>query len=216
MKTLKADTRTLTGKKVKQIRNEGSIPAVIFGPKFDAKNISFKYADFRQVFNNVGYSKLFDIEIGEDKYKTIIKEMDIHPVSNKAIHVSLYAVDMNAEIEADVPINIIGLSSAVKNGLGFLETMKDTIRVKCLPGDLPAEIVVDISNLDQAGLGINTDDLDLGEKVELAGGEEGLRVVQVSEAQKASELEEEEGQEGEEDGDASGEDTAEEAEKEAK
>lgn len=188
---LTASTREITGKKVKTIRAEGKVPSVVYGPSHESQNVSVNAKDFRNVFADSGFSKLVDFELGGDKLKVLIKDVQVDPVRRTPLHVDFYAVDMNKKIEAEVPVQIVGVSPAVKNNIGFLEQQHSTINVRCLPSNLPQFIEVDISNLAEIGDGVSMSELNLGEGVEIADEfSEEERVVGILAPQK--EIEEEE------------------------
>lgn len=200
---LKADSREIVGRKVKTLRAEGKVPANVYGPEHDSDNVILNNKEFRRVFKDSGYSKLIDLELNGDKLKTLVKEVQIDPVRREVLHVSLYAVDMKKEIEAEVPVEIVGVAPAVKNNIGFLEIPHNSLQVRCLPGDLPQQIEVDVSKLAAVGDAITIGDLDLGKGVELAEDlSDESRIASISAPQKIvieeEETEGEEGAEGEE------------------
>jgi large subunit ribosomal protein L25 len=165
---LTAEKRDITGKKVKHLREDKKIPASIYGPGRESTSLILNPREFREVFGKVGYNKLFDIEIsGEGKpVKVLVKEVQHNPVTADIYHVSLYQMDMNKKLTVDVPITIIGVSPAVKSNIGFLVTLHESLPVVCLPADIPADITIDISNLENINDSISITDLTLPEGVE--------------------------------------------------
>ncbi len=186
--TLKAKLREITGKKVKHLRNEGKTPASIFGPKVEAKNIEFNAKDFLKLFDKVGYSKFFDLELeGNDKkMKVLVKDINFHPTKDFVIDASLYAIDEDRKINVEVPIVLTGESPAIKNNLGFLVQQMDTLRVYCFPKDLPDHFEVSIETLENTGDAISIEDgIKLPEDVELDSSvDETSAVVYIAAAQK--------------------------------
>lgn len=167
---LKATKRELVGKKVRQFRAEGYLPASIYGPKREAESLLVHTKEFRKLFEAVGYSTLFDIEIdgAKEPSKVLVKEVQQHVVNDKFIHVSLYEVDMNSTLHAEIPIVIEGMSPAVKNNLGLLVNTVSTVEIVCLPKDLPHQFDINISGLAQVGESITIADIQLPHGVELA------------------------------------------------
>src|SRR6185436_14932425 len=99
---LKVQKRDLTGKKVDQLRRQGTIPASVYGPSSEPQNIVVNYVDFRNAFREAGYSNLLDLEIeGGKKVKALIKEVQMDPVRSNFLHVSFYQVDMSKPITAE-------------------------------------------------------------------------------------------------------------------
>lgn len=166
---LSATTREVTGKKVKQLRQESTIPAVVFGPQRESLNIAVDERAFSEVFAKAGYSSLIDFQIGDEPkaVQVIVKEVQRNPVTRKLRHVSLYQVDQNRKLTAEIPVHLVGESLAVKNSVGFLEASTSSITIHCLPADLPANIEIDISGLSEIGDTITIADIKLPEGVEL-------------------------------------------------
>lgn len=205
---LAATKREITGRKVKNLRAEGFVPAAIFGPSTPSMSISVNAKEFAKVFGKQGYNKFIELDIeGESKpIRTLVKNVTIHPLKDYFIDISLYAVDEGKKIKVEVPVEIVGESPAVKQKIGFLVTPLDSISVYTLPKDLPDSFVVDISEMVQPGDSILIRDLDLPEGVEYDSGvDDSSAVVFIAAPQKEiveeePEVEDEEGEEGEGEG----------------
>lgn len=167
---LKAQSREVVGKKVKNLRAQNMVPASVYGPKQPSLNIALPKFDFIKLYKEVGYSNLFELEMPDGKkFNALLKEVQFDYLGNEVIHVSIYKVDMEQKIVTNVPLTFTGVSLAVKNNLGLLVTPVSTVEITCLPGKIPSELVVDISKLDNVGDNIFLKDIDLGEGVELVG-----------------------------------------------
>lgn len=77
----------------------------------------------------------------------MIQEIQHSPVGGDVLHVDFHAVSMDEKIEADVPLEPVGVANGVKNFGGLLEQSLRTLEVECLPRDLPDKITVDVSAL---------------------------------------------------------------------
>ncbi len=165
---IKAHKREIAGKKVKTIRSQALIPAVVYGPSQDSTNLVIDYKEFVEIYHKVGYSKMIKLQFeGEEKGEDVlIKEVQEHPLSHKVIHVSFYQVDMNRIITIDVPIVYEGIPKAVKTGVGFLVTPVTEILVRSLPSKLPSEITINVENLENVGDSILSEDIKLPDGVE--------------------------------------------------
>ena len=147
MKTIeiKGSLRTEVGKKnTRQIRNEQGVPCVIYGK---GENVHFFAAEM--AFKNLVYTPevhLVDLNIDGNIYKTILQDMQFHPVSDKIIHADFIKIFDDKPVAISVPISVHGNSVGVMAG-GKLSTKRRTLKVKGLPKDLPEFIPVDISNL---------------------------------------------------------------------
>ncbi|MDO8592486.1 MAG: 50S ribosomal protein L25 [bacterium] len=166
---LEVQPRTETSGKAKRILRDGFIPAVVYGSGADNKSIKVKKHDFAKTFAIAGEFNLIDLSIGGDKAaKVIIKDVQRDGLTNNIIHVDFYQVDMNKKITADIPLNFIGESKAVKELGGTLVKNMDKAEVSCLPGDLVSRIDVDISRLESFDQFIRLQDLVLPAGIELA------------------------------------------------
>lgn len=165
-KHLKGESRVISGKKVKELRSKGIVPAAIYGPKRTSSNIQVNAREFDKLFSNVGFNKFFDLELDGKSSKVLVKELQRHPLKDYTVMVNFYEVDENTAITVNVPVDLLGEAPAVKQNLGFLVQQMDTIALHCLPKDLPDHLEVDISVLDYAGKSINVSDITLPENVE--------------------------------------------------
>ena len=169
MFTLKAKLRSEKGRDTQELRDSGSIPAVIYGPGLKNKNLSVDSKEFYKLYREAGKSSLISLEIeGEKgKFMVLVNDFDTNPLNGKIIHVDLYQPDLTKEIEAEVPLVFEGESAAVADLGGTLVKNISEIRVKALPVDLPREIKVDIAKLATFEDVIMVKDLVVSEKVEL-------------------------------------------------
>ena len=158
MKTIeiKGSLRTELGKKSsKQIRKAESVPCVIYG---EGENIHFFAPELS--FKNLVYTHealLVDLDINGKIYKTILQDIQFHPVSDKMIHADFIKIFDDKPVAISVPVAIYGNSVGVMAG-GKLGIKRRTLRIKGFPKDLPESISVDISNL-KIGESIRVDDL---------------------------------------------------------
>lgn len=143
-----AKTRTLVGKKVKQLRRAGEVPAILYGHGTDNVNLSFNLVDFNRIYRDAGTSNLIDLKIDDEKsVKVLLREPSVHPVTNFATHVDVYKVKMTEKLTTEIPLSFINESPAVIDLEGSLVTNRDALEIECLPGDLVSEFEVDLSVL---------------------------------------------------------------------
>jgi len=165
---LTAQIRNEENDKVKIIRKNGFIPAVVYGNNLANKNIKIKKIDFEHAFRLAGEFNLIDLEIDrEEPVKVIIKDVQKDVIKNNIIHVDFYRVDMTKKITTQIPLNFIGESKAVKELGGTLIKDMDNVEVRCLPSDLVSHIDVNLSRLENFGDLIRLNDLNLPEGIEL-------------------------------------------------
>jgi len=147
MKTIeiKGSLRTDLGKKSsKQIRKAEGVPCVIYG---EGGNIHFFAPEL--AFKNLVYTPealLVDLNIDGTIYKTILQDIQFHPVSDSIVHADFMKIFDNKPVAISVPISIHGDSIGVIEG-GKLSIKKRALKIKGLPKNLPEFISIDISNL---------------------------------------------------------------------
>lgn len=188
MLTLLAKARTHEGRQNQDLRQEGAIPAILYGPGIANKNLAVDYKEFVKLFREAGKSSLITLRVEGEKadFMVLINDFDTDPVSGRVIHVDFYQPDLAKEIEAEVPLEFVGESIAVKDLGGTLVKNISEIKVKALPADLPRQIVVDISKLKTFEDAILVKDLVVGEKIELLKNDDEIVALAV-EAQKVEE-----------------------------
>lgn len=165
---LKAQKRELTGRQVAALRRQGLVPVVLYGKGKENRNLTVDKKEFDHVYKVSGGSSLIFLEIEGDKGKNVIvKDVAKDPVKGSALHVDFYQVSMSEKITAGVPLKFTGDSKAVIDLGGSLITNKDEIEVECLPGDLPHEIEVDISVLEDFEVVLHVKDISIPEGVEI-------------------------------------------------
>jgi len=159
---LEAQIRTKENGKPKKIRSQNFIPAVLYGPSMESRNLKIKKIDFERIFALAGESSLIDLAISQKKpVKVLVKEVQKDPLKDTIIHIDLYQVDMNKKITTEIPLHFIGESEAVKELSAVLVKDIDRVEVECLPGDLVNHIDVDLSVLKNFHDAIKTNDLKL-------------------------------------------------------
>lgn len=145
---LAAAPRTAIGKRVKDVRNAGRIPAVVYGHGVEPQAVSFAFSDFLKLYRSAGSSSIIDVTVeGATPIKALIQEVQMNPLTMRPQHVDLRQIRMDEELTVEVPIRFVNEAPAVKELAGTLVHAYDALTVKCLPADLPHEIEVDLSKL---------------------------------------------------------------------
>lgn len=177
---LKAQTRTILGKKTKTLRSKGLIPAVIYGRDTKPQALSIDGKDFEKIFVETGTSTLVDLTIDDSTgVKVLTHEPQYDPVKGNPIHIDFYKVRMDEKIKTEIPLEFVGESEAVEQLDGSLVTNRDSVEVECLPADLVSEIQVDISDLKTFEDSISVKDLKTPQGIEiLTDPEEVIAVVE--------------------------------------
>ena len=165
---ISTEERKILGKKVKNLRKEGKLPANVFGKDFKSKSIQVAEADFRQVFKEAGETGVVDVKLGKETYPALIHKIQLDPRDDAILHVDFHKVNLKEKITTHVPIVTEGESSAEKSGVGLILQTINELEVESLPTDIPAEIKIDVSKLEEVGQSIHVKDLKVDrDKVEV-------------------------------------------------
>ena len=165
---LKSTIRTEVGGKLKKLRRDAFVPAVIYGHKTKSQSLKVGYKEFENVYKKAGENTLINLFIGDNSQKVLVHDLQVDPVTDKFLHIDFYQVRMDEKISAEVPLNFVGESEAVKNESGVFVKNMDTIEIESLPQDLPKEIKVDISQIKNLEEAIHAKDLDIPKNVKLS------------------------------------------------
>jgi large subunit ribosomal protein L25 len=150
---LTAEKRTVTGKKVKQLRREGVIPAVLYGHERQAVPLQLEIRALDRVLNQAGMAQLISLKVDRAKpVMALAREVQRDPITRRLLHVDFYQVIMTEKLTTTASLVLMGEASAVKVEGGVLIQGLGEVEIECLPGDLVEHIEVDLSKL------VNIDD----------------------------------------------------------
>ena len=146
---LKAEKRKVLGRKVKSLRQEGVLPANIFGKKVKSLAIQLSNKDLKGAFKQAGETKVIDLQIkGESKVRPVlISNLQVHPLSDDFLHVDFHQVDLKEKVTATVPVEFVGEAPAVKEKIGILLMLLNEIEVEALPTELPDKLTLSLDGL---------------------------------------------------------------------
>ena len=144
-----ATVREIMGKASHKLAPAGLVPAVVYGPDFDALPLSVDQREFERLLHSatVG-SSLLDLKI-EGRAKpvdVIIKEVKRHEVKGTLQHIDFWAVNMRETLQTAVPITFVGSAEGERTGGVMMHALRE-LRVEARPKDLPEHIEADISSL---------------------------------------------------------------------
>ncbi len=147
--TVKLDPRTVTGKKVRQLRREGVIPVHLYGAHIEPSNLQMDGRILNRLLPQIGANIPVSIELQGQEIENIcfVREVQRHPVTDEVLHVDFLRVDITRTVSAEVPLTITGISPAVTEMAGTLLQNIQTLSIEALPMNMPAEIPVDVSGL---------------------------------------------------------------------
>src|SRR5438105_8455794 len=148
---LKAEPRSATGRSAaRRLKAPGIVPAVVYGGKEKSQSLQVSARDINAMLSHAsGENILVELEIaGEKSTRTaLLQEVQHSPVGGAVLHVDFHAISMDEKIQADVPLEGLGVATGVKNFGGLLEQNLRALAIECLPRDLPDKITVDVSAL---------------------------------------------------------------------
>ena len=179
---LKACIRNQSGKgPARRFRKEGLIPAVFYGRGEEAIHLSVNAAELLKIIRvqkeNVFIKLVID---GEKKLEklSLIKELQIEPVSRRFYHADFYEIRMDQRLTLDVPLHFAGIPVGVVNG-GELQHLKRDLKISCLPSALPDSIEIDVTGL-EIGDSIKVQDIRVPEGITvLDPGDVGVAMVAI-------------------------------------
>lgn len=136
-----------------QIRREGDIPAILYGKGQTNQNIFIKGNEFqefkRTLKNGLLATTIFELKDGDHLRKAIVKDVHYHPTTYSVMHLDFLALEENEMVTVNVPIQVTGVADCVGIKLGgTLRQVIRSIKVKCLPKNIPQEFVLDVADLD--------------------------------------------------------------------
>ncbi len=165
--TLTVTQRSETGKQTKLVRAKGMVPGVIYGREVEPQAISVDALVLARTFHRAGQTGLIELTIDDAKPVHVLIS-DLQKDYTGAIrHFDLHQVKMDEVVTTEVPIRLIGESSAVFNLGGSLVQVLDGLEVEALPVNLPQNIEVDVSGLTELESHISVADIKLDTKVKV-------------------------------------------------
>jgi large subunit ribosomal protein L25 len=152
---LEATTRETFGKnEARRTRREGRVPAVVYGGASEgggrtAMPIAVEpKALLRILHSESGANTLISLKLaGSGDTKVLVKEFQLDPVTRDVLHADFYRVAMDRVIQVTIPVIVKGEPKGVKQQGGILEFIRREIAVECLPGDIPENVEIDVSEL---------------------------------------------------------------------
>ena len=148
---IQAEPRAMGGKgRARQLRRQGKLPAVFYGPKRRPIMIAIDEKEFSQKIATLEGSHLIELRCEATDLSggiCLVKEAQRHPVTGAILHADFYEVDMAKKLRVRVPLHFVGKATGVALG-GILQPIQRDVEVECLPADIPEFLPVDVSGLD--------------------------------------------------------------------
>jgi len=146
---LEAQPRTPgTKNDARRVRKQGKVPAVVYGAGKQALPVS---VDPRQVsrilHSETGHNTVFDLAVDGERTKAMIVDWQYEPIKGSLLHIDVKRIAMDQKLKVNVPIELVGEPAGVKQQGGILEQITREVEIECLPGDIPNQVELDISEL---------------------------------------------------------------------
>ncbi len=163
---VKLSPRSVIGKKVKQLRREGTVPVHMYGVGIESQSLQTEASLLRKLLPQVGTNVPVSIEVDGADGENIcfVREVQRHPVTEAVLHVDFIRVDVSQTVQAEVPLVLTGTAPAIRQGGTLLQPLT-TLLVEALPMNMPASIEVDVNDLDDFEKAVYVREIELGANV---------------------------------------------------
>jgi large subunit ribosomal protein L25 len=134
----------------RRVRFAGKIPAVLYGPGHDPVAVEVDPKQISRIlFSEVGHNTIFDVEVtGQPAAKAMIVDWQREPINDRLIHIDMKRIALDKTLRVRVRVKLVGIPVGVRTSGGILDQVLREVEVECLPADIPANIAVDVSNLE--------------------------------------------------------------------
>ena len=193
-----AQPRTVIGKKVKTLRREGIVPAVIYGQN-DPISIQIEELILRRALRTAGRTNVIDVDIDGKSHMVLVREIQRHLTRGDLIHIDFLEVDMDATVTAMAELFLINeeASQPVKDGMGILVQDLRTVEIEAKPANLIDSLTVDGTLIEKSNDVIHVSDLVAPDGVAITSDPEMVIArFEIFRAEEVEEVELEEGEEG--------------------
>ncbi len=158
------------------LREEGLLPAVVYGAKETSTPVALVQRDFERVWKTAGETTVIAVQGLGDEKQVLIHEVQFHPVTGTPLHVDLYAIAKGQKVQVSIPLEFIGVAPAEKSGGVVVKTVHE-VEISVSPAELPHTLIIDLSSLEQIGDHIFAKDIALPKSATLKIDPEELIVV---------------------------------------
>ncbi|MGO9127082.1 MAG: 50S ribosomal protein L25 [Terriglobales bacterium] len=147
---LEGQPRTAGSKNdARRVRREGKVPGVLYGAGKQALSVSLDPRQISRILRSAsGHNTIFELALdGSERTQAMIVDWQYEPVKGALLHIDLKRIAMDQKLQVRVPIMMKGEPAGVKQQGGILELVTREVEIECLPGDIPASIEADVSEL---------------------------------------------------------------------
>jgi large subunit ribosomal protein L25 len=157
----------------RRVRVAGKIPAVLYGSGHEPVAIEVEPKQISRIlFSEAGHNTIFDVEVsGQPAAKAMIVDWQREPINDRLIHIDLKRIALDKALRVKVRVKLAGIPIGVKASGGILDQVLREVEIECLPADIPANIAVDVSDLELFGT-LRVSDLPHSDKVKYLNAED--------------------------------------------
>jgi large subunit ribosomal protein L25 len=164
---LKANKREVLGKKVGALRRAGKLPAVLYGHGIETTPVMLDDREATLRLSHLTSSSLVMVELDGIEYPALVRQKQRDYLKNVLLHVDFQVISMTEKVTTKVGIELTGTAPAVKEFSAVIVTVLSELEIECMPQDLPARVVIDISGLAEVGAGIHVRDVVISDRVKI-------------------------------------------------
>ncbi|MFH1711920.1 MAG: 50S ribosomal protein L25 [Patescibacteria group bacterium] len=186
--SITAQTRESFGRKTNKLREEGNVPAVVYGFEIEPINVTVARNDFDKLYEAAGESTVIDLEVDGNKHSVLIQDIQRNPLTDFVSHIDFRRINMDEKIEAEIELVLEGVPPAVKELGGTLVQVLEEVEVMALPAALVRSITVNVEGLKTFDDMVRVSDLQIPDGIEvLSEPDETVALVQPPRSEKEME-----------------------------
>jgi large subunit ribosomal protein L25 len=163
-----ATARSITGKgAARTLRSQGQVPAVIYGHGRDPQPLSLNARDLDKLLGNIqAESTVIEVTVGGHTSKTLIREIQRHPIKRQILHVDFQALVAGEKVIVSIPIVLNGIAEGVRLEGGVLDQTLRELEIEVDPSNIPDRVELDVTNM-MIGDSLHVSDIKVPEGVEV-------------------------------------------------
>ena len=175
---LSASARNRIGKKVKFLRREGKLPAILYGKSMETPiPVTMDNAETSKIMRQISSSTLVTINVDGEEHMTLVRDFQVDPIYGTLQHVDFLVVSMSEKVSTMITVQVEGVAPIIEAEGGLLVTGMEQIEIQALPQDLPGHLSIDVSGLEAFGDTLYVRDVHLPAGVELLTDPDELLIV---------------------------------------
>ena len=145
---------------LEDLRAAGSVPAIYYGPKEAATPIAINARALEHVWKQAGETTIITLKGAGDDHDTLIKDVQVHPVTGALVHADFYVLEKGKKITINIPLEFDETAPAEKLGHIVVKALHE-VEIEVAPNELPHSLHVDLSKLENVGDHVTAADIKL-------------------------------------------------------